>query len=245
MLAALTGIFLFGRGQREWDGKVRFTVIELGPPVVIMSFDPQTQKGLKLKLPDDLEVQSVGGRGKWRAAVLAKAGENKWGADSVAETLGITYVAVKDKMVMWDRWMWELVARKGEWQEINLEETALVEKEASTDGIMIWHLLPAWKLKVGGWFSSAAIASEQLKVRVINTTAVPGLGAEAATAIDNMGMKVVEVSSREPVRQKCLVRGPRNLLGVRSMVKWFGCDYQVGEGAELEIGEEYRRWKDG
>ena len=73
---------------RRWEGRERFTVIQLGPPVVVASFDPQTGRGIKIELPDELEIETVGGRGTWRLGVLLKAGEARWAADSVAEALG-------------------------------------------------------------------------------------------------------------------------------------------------------------
>src|SRR3989337_2174367 len=46
----------------------------------------------RLTLPGNLELETVGGRGKWRAEVLAKLAQKygkKWAADSAANYLGI------------------------------------------------------------------------------------------------------------------------------------------------------------
>ena len=55
------GLSIFGG---RWDGRARFTAIDVVGGVEIRSFDPVTGEGFKMKLPHNLEIETVGGGGE-------------------------------------------------------------------------------------------------------------------------------------------------------------------------------------
>ena len=111
VMIALAAAVIAGGGVAlkggEWDGRSRFTVISIGDTVKVESIDPAVSGGMRFTLPGNLELETVGGRGKWRAEVLAKLAQKygkKWAADSVANYLGIGYTAEKSELGMVEKW---------------------------------------------------------------------------------------------------------------------------------------------
>ncbi len=244
MLAGAIVLVVSYRGRR-WEGRERFTVIRLGPPVVVASFDPQTGRGIKIELPDELEIETVGGRGKWRLGVLLKAGEVRWAADSVAEALGVGYEGRAEDLGWIDRWGWWSRGRNVNWEEVALGKTSLVSWEKGADGVEAGHLTKGWEARADTWFVSQAIAQEQLRVKIVNTTTVAGLGSRVARMVERAGMKVAEVTAGAEEKQKCVVSGPAGSVGVRSLVRWLGCGWQPAAEVVVEVGTDYRRKLEG
>lgn len=225
---------------RKWDGESRFTVIRLGRQVVVESFDPVTLEGVKLALPDQLEIESVDGRGKWLAGAISRAGSRKWVADSVADYLGITYTSTS--LGWWDRLGWWRYSREVRWKEIALDETSWVEKGKTADGLEVWRLNQRWEMAARELFYDSVIAREGLVVVVVNTTDVSGLGAHAARVLESSGIKVGMVESKNEEIGRCVVRsekGDKSRASVKMMMREFGCEWKEGEKIVLELGREY------
>jgi hypothetical protein len=252
----LVGIFaglifvLKGYVQRKWDKETRFTVISFSPEVVIKSFDRDTRQGIILKLPSDLQIESVQGRGKWRAEVIADAGELDWAASSIADYLGISYTSVEGELEWWDKLMWSTYSKNILWKEINFSETAYVEKHVLPDGVEVLTLTSNWDLKAREWFYDQKIASQALGVEIVNSTSASGLGAGAARIVESMGFKVRNLTSTADNVEECFVKSKTELkenVAVRKLLKTFGCRWETSDSADiiLILGKKYLQWKDG
>ena len=231
---------------RVSNRKERFTVINIKNGVSVESFDPVTLSGIKLIIPDRLEVETVGGRGKWQAGVLEKAANKfgvKWATDSVADYLGISYTnGVKD----WQWWWWE---RKGSWKTVNLEKTRWVREIEAIDGTKLLALASDWEGKAGEWFAQSNIVNEGLNVTVENTSGIEGLGTHAARVLESGGMKVRMIRSAAYEVGECEVvtnLQTRQTVGAGWLTRVFGCKWmesqeETGE-VILKLGKNYRAW---
>lgn len=237
---------------RSWNGKERFTRINLGNDIQVESFDPVTKEGIRMTIPREMLISTVGNRGSWPAGVMTKM-ENKygskWAADSVADTLGISYTITGRLPNLWDKWSWWNWQNKIEWQEIDLGKTAAVTDGTDPDGVKVLLLSDWGEKKMAEWMISTAIAAEEIPVTVVNTTKTDGLGNHAARVINNTGMRVSAVLNTQENLPKCQLERPDNLknsLTVDWLVKTFSCELSgAGKTAtevKLKLGNDYVKW---
>ena len=228
----------------EWDGRSRFTVVDLGPPVTVSSFDPATHKGIRLVLPNELEVVTSQGRGKLPAGSLVAAGSRSWAAESVASYLGIFHQGEVSQLQWGDKLRWWWASRQTEWRSVDLNQAGLVRLRRTADGEQVGELAPKWEQVGPEWFTSLVIAQARLAVRVINTTPVAGLAATAAREIESSGMQVVEVSNSPDEVDACQIASPPSLrksVGVQLLLRQFHCDWKERDQLTLYLGSQYRR----
>ncbi|HJZ05917.1 MAG TPA: hypothetical protein VJ327_08760 [Patescibacteria group bacterium] len=243
---------------RKWDGMSRFTIVDIGDGdesrTVVESFDPVSRRGVKLILPDNMEIDTVGGRGKWRVKMLSQApswfGGKKWAADSVADYMGIMYTGEKTLLGWWDNLAWWRWRSRVDWREKDVADSSWVEEVVAADGERMWRLGLNWDVEARELFVSAAIVGEKLNVTVVNTTITSGLGGHAARSLESAGLRVGLVKSDEDAGgERCkIVAGGNTLdsIGAKRMVGNFGCGAEVGEfgegEVELRLGINYQRW---
>lgn len=253
IIVVIIGIGLaFGYTTRRWNGKDRFTVVVTNPILEIESFDPVSGKGIKIKIPGNMEIQSVGGRGVWMAEVMPRLGVKygwKWVGESVADYLGIGYTSVDRQMSLWDKWEWWRHTSGLGWKEVTLDSSPLVEEIRSADGIVGLRITAGWADKAREWFTSVGIANEGVGITLVNTTNTIGLGSHAARQIDSSGMSVVMVSNDGGNINGCQIEAAGKLkdsLSAAYLQRVFGCKEiktAAGEGEiTLKLGQEYRNW---
>lgn len=247
LVVAVVGAMVMGAwlilGGQVWDGRSRFTVVDVGPPVIVSSFDPATHKGLQLQLPDELEVVTSGGRGKLPAGSLVIAGSRTWAAESVANYLGIFYQGEQSQLKWRDKLWWWWSSRQVEWQTVNLGQGEGVNYYQTPDGVRVGELAPTWEYISPEWFTSLVIAQQQLSVKVVNTTPAAGLAAAAARAIESSGMKVIEATNSPQEVDTCELVAPTNLyksVGVQLLQRQFHCDLKKGDQLTIYLGKQYR-----
>jgi hypothetical protein len=251
LLTSILGLaILWSYKHRLWDGKTRFTMIKLTSPLQVKSIDPTTHEGIILTLPDDLEIESVAGRGKWLAGMIGKAGKSAWVADSLADYLGISYQGIEGQLDWWDSWAWRKNQKNVSWREVNLGQTPYVTTDTTPDGVSVKHITSAWDNKSRDWFSDQTIARESLGVELANSSAVPGLGASAARVVESMGFKVRKLTSQPDEVDHCVVKSQpseRKTLPVSKLMKEFGCRWESTDQSDLILilGREYRIWRTG
>lgn len=225
--------------------RVRMTEVVIGRPVTVVSVDPVSRQGLRLVLPDELEVETVGGKGRWRAKAMEELGRKfgrKWAADSIADYLEIAH---NTGSLGW-KWWW--LKRRAVWQSLDLEAGWVAPKTAP-DGARVLELTGEARKKMGEWFMSEALASERLEVTVVNTVGVAGLGTHAAGVIENAGMKVAAIENSQVDVGECVVMGGKS-LGAEFVRKAFGCRQEKGEKmgekeVRLILGSDYLKWRRG
>jgi len=246
-VAGVGGVGFLGR---RWDGTSRFTVIFFEDGVRVDSFDPQIGKGVRMALPSDLKIESVAGKGEWNIGVLDKAAKNfgwTWAADSISDYLGLVYTTHSREFPLWDKLEWWRVVKKIEWSEVNMEDLGVITRQREPDGQEYWQLNGNWDEVARGMFLSTEIANQGWNVIVVNSTGIGGAGSRAARLLENMGMKVRDVSVGE-TQEKCQLKTGkerRNWTGVKLVERLWGCEWVEGsEESEMIVvlGRSYGRW---
>jgi hypothetical protein len=241
---------------RSWEGVSRFTVVRVAEnqeDIQVLSVDPETKAAVRLVLPGEMEIPTVGGKGVWKISSLPELAQKngwKWAGDSVADFLSVPYTAAWEEMSFWDKLAWSLISSGVEWKEVNLVDTSWVVEFRDPDGAKVLGLSGVGQKKVGQMFYSSRLAKEGLQVGVFNTTTVTGLGLRVARVVENAGLKVVKVGEQAGEVERCLVSSNVNLqenIGVRWLMRNFNCEWRGDrdlEGHEVDIlvGRQYVNW---
>lgn len=244
----ILGFFWWLRRESRWDGRTRFTVISVGKNVVVESFDPAVGGGTRFSLPSDLEVETVGGRGKWRAGVLYKLVKKygaKWAADSVSDYLGVGYTAERGGLGLVDRWHWWRWRQRLEWREVDIVREGLVREVVEVDGQEALVLAENWQQVARKWFLSGRIANENMSVRIINASGIDGAGNNAARMIDVAGIRVNEVETGTTREGGCVFElepGEKGGVGVAWLASQLGCKLEKGDERVVILGKDYGKW---
>ncbi len=254
ILLVLLGAAGWSYGKREWDGRTRFTVVSVGQEVEVWSFDPQTRDGVRVKLPGNLEVETVGGRGRIKSQNLElaaqKFGGKSWAADSVADYLGIGYIGDIGSLSFWDRWRWWWIGRGINWTLLSMGEGGWTQKVVAVDGEVLLRLSDSWVNERGKWFLDSAVASEGVRVTLVNTTQINGLGAHAAIALETAGMRVREIRNEIKSLKKCRLmvrKESKKTFSVFWIVRNYTCQWESDDSLNtdeliVELGGDYQKW---
>ncbi len=256
VLAAAAGAVELWSGfvKRSWDGRSRFTVLELANPVVIWTMERGDTQILKLVVPDDLEVSTIG-KGVWAARAmpeLAKKYGVDWAADSVSAFLGVGLTGVSGHMGFWDTLSWMTLQWGKETKEVKMAGSVWLTQKVAPDGLNVFHLSSAWKQKAEEIFFSSAIAAEGWKLSVINTTSVSGLGAKVARIAEAAGYKVIALAQGADTPQSCRVEGrleQKESLGLTWLQNNFSCEFATADNLDtnelkLIVGKKFESWGD-
>ncbi len=237
-----TGVWIWK--TKLWDGQTRFTVVSLGDVVKIKSFDPVTALGVEIILPPSLIVSSTQGRGEWLVSKITRAGDEKWVISSLTNTLGLVILENENKMPLIDKILWKWWEKRVVWKQIDVSNLGFLVGEVTPDGKKVYRLAGAWDKYVADSLSSVAIARLGIDISIVNTTGVAGLAASASRLVESMGYRVTEVSSSDNKIDRCRVYSK---MAIRPLMTVFDCEWMKDEGSgiKLELGEKYRKWRDG
>lgn len=102
---------------------------------------------------------------------------------------------------------------------------------------------------IGQTLEEDAIRKEGLRVRIVNTTDMVGLGNRAARTVSHAGMSVIMVENDTPAQKECSLTAKKSLwssMSVSFMKTFFHCSVLTGsedEQADLTIrlGQDYAR----
>lgn len=207
------------------------------------SVDPRLGERLKLKLPDNMEIETTDGEGKWLAGKIGESGKPEWAAGIVAKYLGIAYVGEKSKLGWGDRLMWWWLTRDKEAKAVSMQEKGWLEEKKAPDGLIMTKLSSRWETATRELFGSPAIIDEGVVVTVVNFTGRDGYGNFVARTLESMGMRVGMVKTGDGQRgEGCVVKSSRELkksVSIGSIVKQWECKWQEamsGSEAELDLG---------
>lgn len=243
-LLTTLGLWLGRQYQlRKWMGFERFTVISFSNKVTVESVDPQTLTGIRIVLPDDLDVDTLNGRGTWRAGVLLDMANKygwRWAADSVADYLGVAYTDYEGQMSIWDRYVWNGLVAKSRWKDENMGDVGLTVIVVESDGQKGQRLASAWDQVARDWFISTNLAAEEYSLRILNASTAMGLGAKVARAIERSGIRVISIDTGETRSGlMCEIRGlaaSRNSYSVAFVKKILECSFREDKnGVDKEI----------
>lgn len=238
VLAAIAGGMFV---SRKWDGKTRFTIIDVKEGVNIESWDLQNKTGFKIKIPDNLEIQTSDGS-KWLAVKIGRVSSPQWAAWEVSKSLGIPYTSEKSKLGLWDRLQWWLGTRSIDWQVIDMTEKGWTVETRAPDGLEIRKLSPKWETVTRDLFSSAVLINEGIGLTIINFSGIDGYGNLLARIVENAGIKVNMIKTGDGNLKGCLIKGNKEALkslSAKNLLRIFTCRSQVedlGRDLELDLG---------
>ncbi|MBI5358506.1 hypothetical protein HZB69_02655 [Candidatus Amesbacteria bacterium] len=223
--------------KRLWRDNSRLIYYSLNP-LVLTSLDPVTDELINVFLPDNLEIESVAGRGTWLASKISKAGTRTWITKSLEWHLAIVNLYHFDDLSIWDKTRYYNHKRTSVLKSINLVDTGLITLQKTTDGVEQYHLTPHWYLKGQDWFASTEIIKQGLAVSLVNSTSISGLGARSARMLESMGIRVRQLTSTNDNLTKCRIfvsPTTAKLSGYRHINKTFGCEEVFDEKLDLDI----------
>jgi hypothetical protein len=249
---SLISLIIGDYAGRKWDGKTRFTLVNLKEGGRIESVDIVRNVGVRLTLPENTEVETIGGRGKWRLQVMPNLAEKfgvKWTADSIADFTGVAVTSEKSQMGWWDRFAWWKISRKVQWEDVDAAQNGWLKEVKSNDGLVVWELGPMWKQNMNNLFTDTQLIKDGLAVRVINTVSLPGMGTHAARWIESAGIRVnmIETAAESIVRCAVIVSGDDKGKSVtRWLEKIYDCEIVQDDNLKgevvLKLGMEYQGW---
>lgn len=238
VIGVVLGFVFMSNRSRVWLGRERFTVLNIGEGISIASFDPETKRGFVLKLPEQMEINSVQGRGKWKiravGELVGKFG-SRWAIDSIGLHLGVMIGGLKTELGWVDRILWAWNEKIVEWESIDMDKRGWIKKIRAIDGEEIAVLSDKWRLESVSLWRSNYIANETLNFVVTNTTNFSGLGAMAARLVDSSGIKVRRIDNSVEKLDRCVVfsmKETRTKVGVRVYLQNWECEWKEDDSLE-------------
>lgn len=251
------GIVLFSMGAKA--DVSRLTVLSVGDPMVIWSRDPAGRGFIKITIPAAVQVDAVGGYGRYSLNALWKLGEmDKKSAalvqKSLEEAFGVPIPWYLDTsgqrflprtnmpITMLLIWLWNTRSiRPDQMKEIVMNRQTGLMETAQPDGVGVEVLDPdRIDTALGSLFEDEAIRREHLSATVYNTTEMPTLGKRVGRLLNRMGIFVVRVGNDTPRVDQCVVSGEQSVLqSVTARVVAAALDCQLvvkpSDAGDLEI----------
>lgn len=226
----------------------RTTIIASVSPLVIQSWDQKRKILTVLPIPDDVRVEGASGVGLIPVSSLAaleRMDTAKKGILARSLTLALATPVMSEELAPPLRLRFFLAVRAirpDAIKTIDLAALGVYRPETLADGTPA-RVFDADRFDaMGGWaFEIDSVRREELRVRVVNTTDVVGLGSRAARILSHAGLVVVAVESEQRLVQACAVHAKKHLWSsqsVRFIKDAFSCtvtDAQLDERVDATI----------
>ncbi len=232
----------------------RTTFITSIDPIEISSWDTKRHTLTIFSIPPDVFVDGVFGVGSLPVASLTRLeamDKTKKGllVLSLAEAFGTPILPGDRSPLLRLRWAFTLrTIRPDAATRIDLASLGVYQLGILPDGTRVQTFdTNRFDSVIGATLEVDSIRREGLRVRVVNTTDVTGLGNRAARMVSHAGMVVVMVESQTAKQKACFVTAKKSLESSKSVSfikSFFNCKVVAGsddEQAELTIrlGQEY------
>lgn len=274
VLVLLIGFFL---RLFAWDWSFGNTIaVVKGDEVYLVRYDPNDKLGVVWKLESEMQIPVVHSDGLIRLGGLWRYGEVEGDPGEVVKRsltgyLGVWidgYVYINDgggEMVGWNWLMpgkiksdvslgdrWKFVSswkglREDQISEIKIGEN-LQEKVVWPDGTEVIEVSPdRIRLLTDQLFLDPELLEEDVLVKVVNASGVPGMARMMDRVMTNAGARVVEVSTAEETEGLCWYDV---MDDTKRIVKWLdkvGCvrkeriEEDKGYELELWLGREWEK----
>lgn len=232
----------------------RTTFVSSIDPIEISSWDAKRHTLTIFSIPPDVFVDGVFGVGSLPVASLSRLeamDKTKKGllAGSVTEAFGTPILPNDLPPLLRLRWALTLRSiRPDAVNRIDLRSLGVYRLVILPDGTGVQMFdTNRFDAVIGATLEVDSIRREGLRVRVVNTTDVAGLGNRAARIVGHAGMAVVVVENEVPAQKACTLTAKKSLWSSQSVsfIKtFFTCSVVTGsedERAELtlRLGQEY------
>ena len=251
-----------------WNGQTRLTLAVASRPVRVISFSPQEQSLGFLTFADNTYLEAIHGYGNYLLESIYPLGEleGKGGggallAKSLQENLGLVidgYISIPNSEFRIQNSESEakggfigivvsLLKNQGEtnlnrWDLIRLWWEAGKVRKDKINLVNLDKPLDPERLEgiIGPYFLDEKIREEALTIAVLNTTNQPGLAAQQARIIKNLGGRIVSLG--DAADEKCQIRSARKnkeSQTVKRLAQIFGCPWAgedlLGQRADLVL----------
>lgn len=217
----------------------RTTVVEDGGLIRVLSWDSARKRLTIVLLPEDVRLEGARGMGLLPLSSIRRfetfdRGKTGVFGESIAEALAVPIVGV------FPRVPWTLRVRLW-WIMQRLRPDAITTFDAATRGVLRNETLPdgstvrvfdinRFDAMIGSLLEVDSIRREELRVRVVNTTDIVGLGSRVARFLSRAGMVVVAVDSESEPQETCIAHVKEDLRSaqtVRFIKDLFDCSVSV------------------
>lgn len=243
------GLLLLAVGISWWKlatalPSERTTVVEDGNPIRVLSWDSARARLTIVPIPEDVYVEGAQGVGTLPLASLRKLeslDESKNGllVRSLSDTLAVPIIGEVSRIPLPLRlrfWWITRSIRPDAIETPDLDTIGVLRKDTLPDGTTI-RVFDTNKFDsiIVSDLEVDSIRREERRVRVVNTTDVPGLGSRVARFLSRAGMVVVAVDGESQRQETCSVHVNEDLWSTataRFVQDVFGCSLSAEDTDE-------------
>lgn len=196
----------------------RTTIIASTSPLQIRSWDEKRRILTVLSIPEDVRIEGASGVGTLPVSSLGKleaidASKRGILAQSLTLALGTPVREGELPFPLRLRFFFATrTIRPDAVRSIDLDTFGVYRFQTLPDGTAVRGFdVNRFDAVIGDAFEVDSIRREELRVRVVNTTEVPGLGSRAARVLSHAGMVVVAVDNESTGQQECTVHAKEDL----------------------------------
>lgn len=210
--------------QYSWDGETRINLVVKSKTVSVLSFDPNKKEVAIMNLPSETEVQVPGGYGNWPVRSIYDLGQSEKppkGALLLSQSMGLYLGLPIDGYIQTDKTGGQIVSDfrspmgikdllsniQTDLSPIELIRLGFGLSKVRFDKINTYQSDPQALDNQIKYFADSQIQNEQATVAVFNATDRPGLAAQVAREITNMGGNVTIQTSTETKMSKTFIVG--------------------------------------
>jgi len=236
----------------------RTTIAIAGDPVYVLSWDEVQRTLTVIPIPVDVYLDGVYGVGSLSVASLQKlealdAKKKGLFVKSLENTLALPIVgqwsdlspALRFRLWWIRKWL-----RPDAVKMIDLKSESVLRSDVLADGsgIRVFDV-NRYDAVIGNRLEVDSIRREELRIRLVNTTSVAGLGNRAARTFSLAGMVVIAVESEPSVQKFCSIHTKKELQDSKTATfvkRAFHCSLTLADSDEradltVKLGEDYAK----
>jgi hypothetical protein len=190
---SIKAFFVFQKSL--FDGRNHFTVavVKEGKVVEVVSFNPRVPSLALVKIEHGLPLSSLGETLAVAPDAVIQAKENLPVGDDVTGTMMATvwqFATVHTDMTIIDVIRLSLLSKSIQEENKIIKELNLSRQESDIDKIIL------------SFFGDGTISSENLSIRIVNASDIPGIGGRLERVLNNLGCSVIRVATAHSQEQK-------------------------------------------
>lgn len=259
ILILLSALFLFS-GVMLWNVASalpweRTTIVKVGDPVYIQSWDETRQTLTIIPVPVDIYLEGVYGVGSLSIASLQKLEAldvKKKGlfVKSLENAFALPIVGVWNNLnpfLQLRLWWIRKWIRPDAVKMIDLESEGVIRSDVLADGseIRIFDVY-RYDAVIGNRLEVDSIRREEFRIRVVNTTEMQGLGSQGARFLSLAGMVVIAVDSEKTVQNECTMNTIWSSVSIQFIRRVFNCATMTSDSdnranVTVRLGDDYAK----
>ncbi len=253
VLFLLLGVMLWNVASAlPWE---RTTIVIVGDPVYIQSWDEARQTLTIIPVPVDIYLEGVYGVGSLSIASLQKlealdAKKKGLFVKSLENAFALPIVGAWSNLnpsLRFRLWWIRKWIRPDAVKMIDLESEGVIRSDVLADGgkIRIFDVY-RYDAVIGNRLEVDSIRREEFRIRVVNTTEAQGLGSQGARFLSHAGMVVIAVDSEKTAQNECTMNTIWAGVSVQFIRSVFNCatmttDPDDRANVTVRLGDDYAK----